>query len=441
MIGLLPVPDLLQSSPYGTYVYAYPHKTAYRSLSPARRLNQVWRHEPQSNLSLYWHVPFCTMRCGFCNLFTTPRPDDNLVTHFLDALERQAQATREAIPTARFTRLAIGGGTPTYLNRAQLERLLDLMRDVMGVTPLDAPCSVEASPDTITVDKLALLRERGVERLSIGVQSFIEIETADSGRPQTRAIVDEALGRAQSAEFPVLNVDLIYGLPHQTVESWLQSARLALRFEPTELYLYPLYVRPLTGLGRSRKSWDDWRLECYREARDLLLAEGYEQWSMRLFRRRSAGRGTSHYCCQDDGMVGLGVGARSYTRALHYSLEYAVAPRGVREIIANYVARDPAEMAIVDRGFELDDDEQKRRFLLQSILNADGLSGVHYRQRFEVDPEIDFPELSALAEVGLIERDEDDWRPTALGLERSDAIGPLFFSARARRLMEEHQPQ
>src|SRR5207248_3751773 len=125
-----------------------------------------------------------------------------------------------------------------------------------------------------------------VDRISIGVQSFVEAEAAAAGRAQRTAEVEEALARIREAGFPRLNIDLIYGLPGQTVESWLGSLRAALRFAPEELYLYPLYVRPLTGLGRSSRSWDDQRLTCYREARALLLVCGYEQVSMRMFRAR-----------------------------------------------------------------------------------------------------------------------------------------------------------
>ena len=121
--------------------------------------------------------------------------------------------------------------------------------------------------------------------MSIGVQSFIEAEAANSGRPQSRADVDTALSLLAGAGFGTVNIDLIYGLPGQTVETWLYSLRESLRYQPEELYLYPLYVRPLTGLGQSHKEWDDVRLACYRDARDLLLTEGYEQVSMRMFRR------------------------------------------------------------------------------------------------------------------------------------------------------------
>ena len=138
-------------------------------------------------------------------------------------------------------------------------------------------------------------------------------------------------------------------------------------------------------------------------------------------------------------MVGLGCGARSYTRSLHYSLDYAVGPRGVKEIIADYLARSPAEFATAVHGFALDDDEQRRRYLLQSVLHADGLDTARYAARFGADPADDFPDLRTFADLGLVAYDGGKWFPTALGLERSDAIGPWFFSGRVRRLMAEYE--
>ena len=136
---------------------------------------------------------------------------------------------------------------------------------------------------------------------------------------------------------PALNLDLIYGLPGQTVPSWLTSIGIAIAHEPEELYLYPLYVRPLTGLARRGKGGgegEDLRAACYAEGRDMLVSAGYEQVSMRMFRRRRfAAKSGPVYCCQDDGMLGLGCGARSYTRALHYSREFAVGREGVTDIL------------------------------------------------------------------------------------------------------------
>jgi oxygen-independent coproporphyrinogen-3 oxidase len=275
------------------------------------------------------------------------------------------------------------------------------------------------------------------------VQSFVEAETAAAGRPQARADVDTALSLLAGAGFAAVNVDLIYGLPGQTVGTWLDSLRAALAYAPAELFLYPLYVRPLTGLGRSSREWDDVRSACYRAGRDLLLADGrYEQVSMRMFRRRgAAAAGGPAYCCQEDGTVGLGCGARSYTRRLHYSLDYAVGHRGVKGVIADYLARTPAELAAADHGFGLDADEQRRRYVVQSVLNADGLDAARYAARFGADPADDFPDLPAFADLGLVAFAAGRWRPTALGLERSDALGPWFFSARVRALMAGYVPK
>lgn len=430
---------IFAGGPYQGYVYAYPHKTAYRPLAP-RLLRDVWADEPQRSLFLYAHVPFCTMRCGFCNLFTTPNPRSDLVALYLDALRSQAEAVRDELPDAEFARFVIGGGTPTYLDAHDLEALFKLAEDMMGVARHQTPIGIETSPDTLTRDHVKLFREWDVNRVSIGVQSFVEEEAANSGRPQSRRDVDNALSLLAEASFPAFNIDLIYGLPGQTVSTWLFSLAEALKYRPQELYLYPLYVRPLTGLGRSRKEWDDIRLACYRAARELLLASGFEQVSMRMFRRRGlpAANGPE-YCCQTDGMVGLGCGARSYTRGLHYSLDYAVAPKGVKGILADYVSRGRAEFASAEHGFELDSDEQRRRFVLQSILNVEGLDERPYEARFGSEPFADLPELEVLLDLGLLDIDLHVLRPTPLGLEWSDAIGPWLFSSGVRRLMAEYE--
>jgi oxygen-independent coproporphyrinogen III oxidase len=306
---------LLDGPPYQGYAYAYPHKTAYRPFAPPLPLRDLWAAERREALLLYLHVPFCEMRCGFCNLFTQPRPRAELAEAYLSALARQTGRVREALGAATFARLAVGGGTPTFLDVPELERLFDLAFAVLGPAAGKVPASVETSPETAEAEKLALLRRRGVTRISLGVQSFVEAETSRVGRPQKTAAVRAALERIRDAGFPVLNIDLIYGLPGQDRASWLGSLREALRFAPEELYLYPLYVRPLTGLGRSGRSWDDERLDHYRAGRELLLAEGYRQTSMRMFRAAHCpDEGGPVYCCQEDGMVGLGCGARSYTR-------------------------------------------------------------------------------------------------------------------------------
>lgn len=424
---------MLSGSPYQQYLYGYPHKTAYRALPP-RPMGEVWAKERRDALFLYVHVPFCEMRCGFCNLFTAANPVEDVVTAFLGALEREARAAREAIGTATFARAAVGGGTPTFLEPAQLERVFTLMRDVVGARLGDVPMSVEVSPETSTPERLAVVRGAGADRISIGVQSFLSSEVAAVKRPQDPRVVARALDAIRATGVETLNVDLIYGIEGQTAATFVESLKQALTWRPEELYLYPLYVRPLTFLGKAAHAWDDHRLELYRVGRDLLLGEGYEQVSMRMFRKspsppgaRAGERGHPVYRCQEDGMVGLGVGARSYTTSLHYSHEWAVASRAVRGIIDAYAQRTADDFAQVRHGFELSLAEQRRRWVILSLL-ADGVDATDYRARFGGDVRQDFPELGELPPLELAAWRGERLVLTPAGVERSDVLGPWLHS-------------
>ncbi|MFG3527594.1 STM4012 family radical SAM protein [Streptomyces sp. NPDC047917] len=440
--------------PYQSYVYAYPHKTAYRPLADRPDLRGLWAGECKDALSLYLHIPFCEVRCGFCNLFTRIGAPDELTTRYLDALDRQATAVRDALGDdgpVRFAAAAFGGGTPTFLTAAELERLCDIAEKRMGADLRSVPLSVETSPSTATADRLAVLADRGTTRISIGVQSFVEAEARAAVRPQRRADVEAALDRIRDARIPVLNIDLIYGIDGQTEDSWRTSLDAALGWRPEELYLYPLYVRPLTGLGRlgadgetaADAAWDEQRLRLYRAGRDHLLAHGYEQVSMRMFRRADAPRadGPDDYACQTDGMIGLGCGARSYTTALHYSFDYAVEMREVRAIIDGYTATEDFSRAEVGR--YVDGDEARRRHLLQSVLQAEGLPLADYRERFGSSPADDFPlNLARFEARGWLDASAGAsglLRLSPEGLAHSDALGPELFSPGVRAAMAAYE--
>jgi oxygen-independent coproporphyrinogen-3 oxidase len=133
-------------------------------------------------------------------------------------------------------------------------------------------------------------------------------------------------------------------------------------------------------------------------------------------------------------MVGLGAGARSYTRALHYSTRYGVAQSAVRAVIDDYLARSRADHARVTHGFVLDDQEQRRRYLILSLLER-GVDSARYRETFGADPERDFPELGELVGAGLAQRVETGLELTAQGVTWSDTIGHWLFSRRVRELM------
>ena len=428
--------DALAATRYQSYVYAYPHKTAYRRIEPGVPLGPLWAGERRDSLFLYLHVPFCEQRCGFCNLFTRPVPPEELIGAYIRTLDRQTTVVRRALDEGgafEFARAAIGGGTPTLLTAPQLEQVLGMIRRVGA--PAGIPMSVETSPETALPDRLAVVVEGGADRISIGVQSFVESECRAVNRPQDPGEVHRALGAIRDASPATLNIDLMYGLPGQTAETWRTTMLSALEYTPEEVYLYPLYVRPLTTLGRKgAEAVDQTRVDLYDQGRAMLLEAGYRQISLRMFRRGPTATGPV-YCCQDDGMVGLGCGARSYTRGLHYSTEWAVGARGVRDIIDRWVQRDEADFATADYGFVLDEGEQRRRWLILSLLSDDGLDLAAYRAKFGAGADAHFPELADLAPRGFAEQRGDVLVLTNAGLARADAIGPWLYSPDVRTRM------
>ena len=246
-----------------------------------------------------------------------------------------------------------------------------------------------------------------------------------SGRAQKSQWVTAALETIRSLRFPTLNLDLIYGLPGQTEISWQYSLTEALHWEPEELYLYPLYVRPLTGLDGKAQTLHT--LTLYRQARERLLNVGYEQVSLRFFRRCGA---ASHPSSDAIGgnLIGLGCGARSYTQNLHYSSEFAVGRTGVRSILANYVARTEADFAQADYGVWLTNEEQWRRGVVYGLLQqAEGIEAVVLEK---------LPQLTELIERGLAMLENERLRLTERGWECADILGPWLTSAAMRHRME-----
>jgi oxygen-independent coproporphyrinogen III oxidase len=435
--------ELLLEQPYRAYSYSYPHKSAYRTLAYPVDLRNAWALEDRSALFAYLHVPFCSMRCGFCNLFAMARPKAELVDAYVDALIRQMHVTAEILDTFKFARLALGGGTPSYLSAQQLDRLLSATASLLRIDPNGLPSSIEVSPETASAERLAVARAAGISRVSMGVQSFVAAELEALIRPQQSRDILSAIDAIRKLGFPILNLDLIYGVQGQSIASWLHSIETAVALEPEEVYLYPLYVRASTGLGRATSNARravDLRQQLYRVGRDRLLDAGYRQVSMRMFRSdRAPEESGPVYCCQDDGMVGFGAGARSYTRELHYSCAYAVDRRSTQAIVEQFVGSSRDQLKEATYGFRLDDAERKRRFAIQSLLLLPGLQHADYRRRFASEAATDLPQLRDLCALDLATDDGAQMRLTTRGLELADAIGPWLASVRVQSLMQERR--
>ena len=416
---------------YTAYMYSYPHKTAYGKLENVD-FEDYKGLLAGSRGSLYFHVPFCGSKCGYCNLFSVAGRSEEYMESYIIACKAQMEQYDAGLDW--FSSLTLGGGDPCVLPPKQLYGLLSIAGGSLDV-------NVEISPNETTPEKLAILEEFNTRRVSIGVQSFVDSELDSLMRPHSAGAARRALNGLKSKRFPAVNIDLIYGIPGQTAESFLGSLRSAAEFEPDEIFIYPLYIRPGTELcGRlgmdQRFPNNDRAYEMYWPARDYLCSAGYTQISMRHFVAKAPETPES---CGFENMLAIGCGGRSYIGNLHFCRPFTVREGKRLRIIDDFIkGKDKTE---IRHGYVLNNDELRRRFVIKNLLHCAGVSCAGYQGAFGSDIAQDFPLLENLISDGYALCAKEDngvsaaYKLTPLGLSLSDYIGPMFISKEVKERM------
>ncbi len=435
------------TQPYIQYMYSYPHKTAYGPLYQVHLRDYVYRLR---ECGLYFHIPFCQHKCGYCNLFSVAGQSGQMMRDYVDAMERQSQQLARILPEeVCFQDLTLGGGTPLLLPPEQLERVFGLAETYFGFRSPGRGIVVETSPDQTTAEKLALLKQAGVSRISIGVQSFREEELAAMGRFHTASSARRALRLLRDMDFGCLNVDLIYGVRGQTRESLADSLKQALEYEPEELFVYPLYIQPDTYLYRQGMERAEHMWEMYFHMRSLLREAGYRQYSMRRFVRPFKGRqnkasggnpGTGpqmeppYASCGFSDTLSVGCGGRSYIGNLHYCTPYAVKQSRCLSVLADYMKQ--RDYLRITHGFLLTIDEMKRRYAIRQILYGRGISRKEYLAHFATEVTEDFSQMRQWETAGYVTISDEFVTLTEEGMSLSDYLGPQLISPGVREKSE-----
>jgi oxygen-independent coproporphyrinogen III oxidase len=228
------------------------------------------------DIALYLHMPFCRRKCRYCS-FTSFEQRETDIPLYVDTLikELTMRSHGEAVST-----IFIGGGTPSLVLTPEMEKLFSALRRLFNVNPA-AEITLEANPGTIDEYYLKAMRRMGVNRLSLGIQSFNDEELAMLGRIHSAEQAKEAVSMARRAGFDNLNLDLIYGLPGQTRGSWIATLEAALELDPEHLSLYALTLEEDTPLqliinqGCLPHIDPDMSADHYEIAEGLLAAQGY----------------------------------------------------------------------------------------------------------------------------------------------------------------------
>lgn len=275
----------------------------------------------------YIHIPFCRRRCFYCDFpiavagdrargETSPR-----MQTYVDALCREIQAT-PALGNPLQT-VFFGGGTPSLLSVAQTQQILAALNQQFGIDAA-AEISLEMDPGTFSRETLSELRQLGINRVSLGVQSFSDRQLAACGRTHRLADVHQAIDDLQAVAMPAWSLDLISGLPHQTIADWQTALKTAIAFAPQHLSIYDLTVEPNTVFhrrytaGEAPLPTDEHTSEMYRLAQSTLTQAGYDHYEISNYAKPGYQCQHNRVYWENRPFYGFGMGAASYTQGQRF---------------------------------------------------------------------------------------------------------------------------
>jgi oxygen-independent coproporphyrinogen-3 oxidase len=383
--------------------------------------------------SLYIHIPFCRRRCSYCD-FNTYAGLEGLITDYVTALCREIDRLGSAAQARLSARLPVhtvflGGGTPSLLPLAELERIFRAVQRAFDLSPA-AEISLEANPGTLDPASLQGLRELGVNRLSLGMQSAHPAELELLGRIHTYPDVIQAVDWARRAVFDNLNLDLIFGLPGQPLERWEASLRQALALGVEHLSLYALTLEEGTPLlsrvqaGQLPEPDPDLAADMYDLATELLEQAGFYQYEISNWARDSGnldpGVQNPSYACRHNlqywrnlPYIGFGAGAHGYIRErspqnpINMRIANVLTPGEYIQRMADAAGKAivfpqtpaAAEVTPIDLPAEIGE-----TMMMGLRLTREGVSGAAFRQRFGRELKDAFaPQIERLIGLDLLE--------------------------------------
>lgn len=378
--------------------------------------------EPVVDVGLYVHVAFCTSICYYCD-FNTYAGLGALIPSYVTALANEIATLptmlpgRPAAPSPPFRigSIFFGGGTPSLLSPSQVETILHAAQ--RWPVAADAEVTLEANPGDLSLNHLRALRSLGINRLSLGVQSFDDLMLRRLGRRHDAATAVRAVAQARQAGFENVSLDLMFALPGQSLEHWEATLARACELEPEHLSLYNLTIEPGTPFARWVEKGklsvpdEDVAADMYQAAIDRLASAGYDHYEISNWARSTDGRDwrAQHNLryWRNQPYFGVGAGAHSSWQGYRYS--------NVRAPAA-YVARVQAGESPVDSVEMISRSLAMGETMMLGLRLAEGIKVASFQARFGVMPDDAFgATLAELQALGLIMRENGAIRLTERG--------------------------
>lgn len=366
-----------------------------------------------SPLAIYIHVPFCRQKCAYCDFASFAGQEGNWRRYF-EALHGEISAYTNELRAYEARSVFFGGGTPSIVPAEEIAGVLAALRRAVSFAE-DVEITLEANPGTITAEKLEIYRRAGVNRLSIGVQSFDDGILARLGRIHSAAQAAEAVQTARRAGFENISMDLMYGLPEQSMAQWKHSLQRAIDLQPAHISAYSLIVEDGTPMqrwvqeGSVRIPDEDCINEMQRMAVDVLGKAGYARYEISNYAlpERESRHNITYW--QGGEYLGLGSAAHSLMGNVRFSN-----PPELDRYMAGARRLDAAERSLEDRREEM---------LMLSTRMVCGLDLRRWQAEFGEDFQSTHKRvIEKLTRYGLIEIVDAHLRLSATGLELQDSV-------------------
>lgn len=363
-------------------------------------------------LALYVHMPWCVRKCPYCDFNSHQRGGAPPPAHYIDALIADFDAEQPSVAGRRIESVFFGGGTPSLFAPEDFSRLLEALRRRIGFAA-DAEITLEANPGTIERGRFAGYRDAGINRVSLGAQSFSPAALGYLGRIHGPEDTHRAVEELHAAGIVNFNLDLMYALPEQSLGDAITDVRTACALAPAHISLYQLTLEPGTVFHARPPALpdEDAAFEMQRECQDLLAAAGFVQYEVSAYARGGARcRHNLNYWSFGD-YLGIGAGAHGkLSFRLPEEIVRTEKPRQPREYVERLMG--PAPAALRHRVLPGD---LPFEFMLNALRLNEGFEPRGFEERTGLSVRSIEPALCRARDRGLLERSGEAWRPTELG--------------------------
>ena len=330
----------------------------------------------KSPLGIYVHIPFCRSKCQYCDFYSLTTKDDKLLDSFISAMTAHIKEAGKLAPNHRVDTVYFGGGTPTFFGSEGMSTLLAAIRKNFDVA-MDAEITFEANPDSVSDKLLRRLRAEGFNRVSLGIQTDDEELLKTLGRPHTYAQAVSAVDRIRKNGFRNLSIDLMYGLPGQTLIAWEDTLRRVLSLNPEHVSCYGLKVEERTPMFLVKDSLnlpdDDLQADMYLSAVEILRAKGYRQYEISNFARKGMVSRHNMKYWQGGEYLGFGPDASSDFGGKRFTF--------VRDLMG-YIDGIKGKGEVIAHMDEIPQRERAGEYLMTRLRTVAGIGKEEYEKKF-----------------------------------------------------------